>query len=131
MPARRRLPPIAAELARDDCAVEVEATWDLWQHDGDDWKLGPAPVTLVCSGPRFDTRTRIILRIEFGLDSRFLPIEGLTGSLRMGQSNLRSLLHLVSQLETALPLERRKLWSESGANFAEILVETLSRFDVN
>jgi hypothetical protein len=130
-PSAGEIASFAAEMARPDCAVEVEASWDLWQHDGEDWKLGPAPVTLVCSGPDFDNENGDNLRIEFGLDSRFLPIEGLQGSVRMGQSNLRSLLHLVSQLETALPLEKRKLWSESGTNFAEILVETLSKFDVN
>jgi hypothetical protein len=130
-PSAEEIAAYAAELTRGDCAVEVEAAWDLWQHDGEDWKLGPAPVTLVCSGPDFDNENGDHLRIEFGLDSRFLPIEGLTGSLRMGQSNLRSLLHLVSQVETALPVERRKLWSESGANFAENLVDTLSRFDVH
>ena len=121
----------AAEMARPDCAVEVESSWDLWQHDGDDWKLSPATVTLACSGPDFDNENGDNLRIEFGLESRFLPMEGLQSSIRMGQSNLRSLLHLVSQLETALPLEKRKLWSESGRNFAELLVETLSKFDVH
>jgi hypothetical protein len=129
-PSAEEIRVYASELTRGDCSVEVDAAWDLWQHE-EDWKLGPALVTLVCCGPDFDNENGDQLRIEFGLDSRFLPIEGLDGSLRMGQSNLRSLLHLVSQLETALPLERRKLWSESGANFAEILVETLNRFDVH
>jgi hypothetical protein len=130
-PSAAEIASFAAEMTRPDCAVEVEASWDLWQHDGEDWKLGPAPVTLVCSGPDFENENGDHLRIEFGLDSRFLPVEGLQGSIRMGQSNLRSLLHLVSELERALPIEKRKLWSESGTNFAEILVESLSKFDVH
>ncbi len=28
----------ASELALEDCAVQVDASWDLWQYDGD-WKL--------------------------------------------------------------------------------------------
>ena len=53
------------------------------------------------------------------------------GSLRMGQSNLQSLLHLVGDLERALDLESRQVWSESGANFAEMLKQALGTFHVN
>lgn len=119
----------AREFVHGDCAVEVDTAWDLWQFD-DDWKLAPAAVTLLCLGPRFEG-TGDHLRIEFGVDARFLPMKGVEGSLRMGQSNLRSLLRLVSSIERGLPLERRKLWSESGVNFAELLAETLARYSVN
>jgi hypothetical protein len=47
------------------------------------------------------------------------------GGLRMGQSNLQSLIHLVGDLERTLKLERRQLWSESGANFAEVLKQAV------
>jgi hypothetical protein len=70
------------------------------------------------------------LRIEFGPDSRFVPAPEIEGSLRMGQSNLRSLLHLVSEIEKSLPLENRKLWSESGANFAEIVANRIGGLDI-
>ena len=53
------------------------------------------------------------------------------GSLRMGQSNLRSLLHLVSDIEKRLPVQRRSIWSESGVNFAELLAETVSKLEIN
>ena len=36
----------------------------------------------------------------------------------MAQSNLRGLLRLAHELEGALPVEKRRLWSESGENFA-------------
>jgi hypothetical protein len=52
-------------------------------------------------------------------------------SLKMGQSNLRSLLHLVNQLEATLPVEKRHLWSESGANFADLLKDMVSKFQIN
>jgi hypothetical protein len=110
----------AREFMHVDCACEVDTFWDLWQFDGD-WKLRPAPVTLSCFGPDF----------EFGPDSRFLPLPGVEGSLRMGQSNLKSLLHLVGDLERTLDIESRQVWSESGANFAEVLKQALGNYSVN
>jgi hypothetical protein len=122
------------EAARDfvgsDCSCDIESAWDLWQFDGD-WKLLPAPVTLSCFGPDFEQESDDHLRIDFGLDSKFLPMPDVKGSLRMQQSNIRSLLYLVTQLEQALPLSRRKLWSESGANFAEILAKAVQGFSTN
>ena len=118
----------AREFAHADSSIEVEGAWDLWQFDRE-WKLAPATVTLVCQGPAFESDDRDHLRIEFGPDSRFLPIEGVEGSLRMGQSNLRSLLHLVAEIEKSLPFEKRKLWSESGRNFAGVVAETISGWE--
>jgi hypothetical protein len=121
---------VAREFVKPDCAVEIDAAWDLWQYDGD-WKLRPAAVTLACFGPAFESGGAAQLKIDFGLDSLFLPNPGIEGSLRTSQSNLRSLLHLVAEIEKRMPLETRQLWSESGANFAEILTETLGNFDVH
>ena len=120
----------ARALMQSDCACEVDTFWDLWQYDGE-WKLRPAPVTLACYGPDFEDDHDDHLRIEFGPDSRFLPMHAVEGSLRMGQSNLQSLLHLVGDLERALDLESRQVWSESGANFAEVLRQALGTFHVN
>jgi hypothetical protein len=123
-----RIIAAASEFAHGDSSVEVETAWDLWQFDHE-WKLDPSAVTLICYGPEFETEIGDHIRIEFGTDARFLPIEGVEGSLRMGQSNLRSLLHLVNEIEKALPLENRRLWSESGRNFAGVLEETLSGWE--
>lgn len=120
----------AREFLGEDCLIEVDAAWDLWQYDGD-WKLGPAPIGLLGFGPGFDNETGDHLRFEFGLDARFLPVAGLEGSARMGQSNLRSLLHLVGDIERAIPVARRHLWSESGVNFAELLAAAVARMEVN
>src|SRR5947209_3610345 len=46
----------AREFAHDDCTVEVDTAWDLWQY-GDDWRLAPALVTLACFGPEFQNET--------------------------------------------------------------------------
>jgi hypothetical protein len=43
----------------------------------------------------------------------------------MARSNIRSLLHLVRELDGALNAESRKLWTESGENFAERLQAAL------
>jgi hypothetical protein len=122
----------ARDFVQPDCCVEIEAAWDLWQHR-DDWKLWPSVVTLSCFGSGFeyealDLNTSDNLRIDFGLDSKFLPSEDIEGSLRIQQSNLRSLLYMVSEIEKALPVERRLLWSESGANFAQVVEEALEKF---
>jgi hypothetical protein len=120
----------AREFVDTDCCLEVEAGWDLWQWNGE-WKLAPAAVTLLCFGPGFESDADDHLRIEFGPDFHFLPLEGVEGSLRMSRSNLLSLLHLVGDIERALPVERRRIWSESGANFAELLAETVARLEIN
>jgi hypothetical protein len=117
----------ARDFVQPDCCVEIEAAWDLWQHH-DDWKLWPSVVTLSCRGSAFEHENDDNLRIDFGLDSKFVPAEDVEGSLRIQQSNLRSLLSLAGEIDKALPLERRLLWSESGANFAAVLEEALEKF---
>jgi len=120
-----------AEYSGDDLAYTVESWWDLWQYD-DDWTLGPVWVELACFGPEFDNGTERIsgeqedLRIEFGLDSHYLPRPELTGSGRMTESNIKSMLRLVHELDSTLPVERRKLETESGENFADRLQQVLS-----
>jgi hypothetical protein len=114
----------AREFMQQDCMCEVDAAWDLWQFAGE-WKLSPAGVTLACFGPDFENEIGDHLRIELGLDSYFLPDPEIPGSLRMGQSNLKSLLHLVHEMEGALDLERRQLWSESGENPMDLIAQAL------
>jgi hypothetical protein len=120
-----------AEYSGDDIAYNVESWWDLWQYDGD-WKLGPARVELACFGPAFDNGTERSageqedLRIDFGVDSHYLPRPELTGSGRMTESNIKSILRLVHELDSSLPVAKRKLETESGENFAERLQQVLT-----
>lgn len=120
----------AREFMQDDTACEIETSWDLWQFS-DDWKFGPARVSLCCFGRAFENEHGDQLRIEFGPDAQFLPISDVEGSLRMGQSNLKSLLHLTGELENDLAVEKRSLWSESGANFASVLKQALASYTPN
>jgi hypothetical protein len=120
----------AREFMHEDCACEIDAAWDLWQFDRD-WQLAPAHVTLMCLGPQFDNEVGDHLRIDFGSDSRYLPDSEIEGSVRMSQSNLKSLIHLVHEIEMTLDLERRQLWSESGENPVDVILQALdpSRVD--
>jgi hypothetical protein len=116
------------EWSTADLCVEAETAWDLWQKEPDGWRLAPAAVVLLGYGPEFERDQEEQIRIEFGLEDRFLPdAEEGERSLRFVESNVRSLLQLVHDIEKALPGARRRLWSESGGNFAERLQAMLAR----
>jgi hypothetical protein len=138
----------AKEFQNPDSCYRLETWWDLWRFTTD-WKLEPTRVALACFGPDFDqgaagfhpaqqaavtefpgstesTALNCGLEIEFGIDANFLPQPELADSPRMVQSNIKSLLKLVHDLDDALPVETRMLWSESGENFAEKLHQALT-----
>lgn len=110
----------ARDLQHADSSYRLETWWDLWQFDVE-WKLTPSRVALSCFGPLFQRESDADLEIEFGIDAHFLPQPEIPGSLRLVQSNIKSLLKLVHDLDDALPVETRRLWSESGENFSEKL----------
>jgi hypothetical protein len=115
----------AKQFTTADCAVQFDSRWDLWQYEGD-WKLTPSGVTLACLGPEFESDDGAHLRIDLGIDAPFLPQHDLPNHLFMARSNIRSLLHLVGELDRTLTVESRRLWSESGENFAERLQASLA-----
>jgi hypothetical protein len=111
-----------------DAALEVEGAWDLLQPEGSEWKLTPSRVNLLAFGPEFERGDNDDdLRIEFGRESLFLPEAESPQSFKMVEGNIRSLLKLVADVEGALPVQKRLLWSESGGNFAERLAELTGR----
>ncbi len=120
---------ILHDYTGDDVAQRVESFWDLWQYIDGEWALAPARVALICQGPKFDNNTdqpvqdQEQLRIEFGVDINYLPQPDIPGSGRLTESNLRSLLRLVHELDSTLPVNRRRLETESGENFAHRLQE--------
>lgn len=142
---------VAKDFQSADASYRLETWWDLWQFDLD-WKLAPARVVLCCFGPEFhqapssppsapgSQQSNIVefphpdeevaigcaLEVEFGIDAHFLPQPDLSGSPRLIESNIKSLLKLVHDLDDALPVEKRRLWSESGENFADKLHQALS-----
>lgn len=108
-----------------DCAYQVETRWDLWSFDRQ-WRLAPAPVTVTCFGPLFPSEFGEQLLVEFGLDLQFLPQPGVPAGLTPAKSNIRSLLRLIGDIGEAVPLEKKTLWSESGANLAGQLEAALA-----
>ena len=123
---------IFADYSGDDVSYKLESWWDLWQFNGD-WALAPAPVTLSYFGPEFDNGADIgvsdqeDLRIDFGVDAHFLPAEDIAGGKKLLASNIRSLLRLVHELDSTLPLRKRKLETESAENFADRLQQALAK----
>jgi hypothetical protein len=115
----------AQEFQNADSCYRLETWWDLWQYETD-WQLMPSRVALCCYGPEFQRETGEHLSIEFGIDAHFLPQPQIPGSLRMIQSNIQSLLKLVHDLDDALPVETRLLWSEGGENFSDKLHQALA-----
>ncbi|HEY3937851.1 MAG TPA: hypothetical protein VGL97_10495 [Bryobacteraceae bacterium] len=122
---------ILRDYTGDDVAYRLESWWDLWQFDND-WLLAPVRVTPACFGPEFDNGTgagpadQEDLRIDFGLDSHYLPQSEIPGEARLTESNIKSLLRLVHELDSQLPVLKRKLETESGENFADRLQQSLS-----
>jgi hypothetical protein len=114
----------------DDVAYEVDTYWDLWQYD-EDWALAPARILISCFGTEFDNGTergateQEDLRIDFGVDSHYLPRLDVPGSAKLIESNIRSVLRLVHEIENAIPVEKRLLETESGGNFADRLQQVL------
>lgn len=122
---------IFADYSGDDVAYEIESWWDLWQYESD-WELRPVRVLLSCFGSEFDNGTeretiaQEDLRIDFGVDSRYLPDLDLPGSAKLAESNIKSLLRLVHEIENLLPVKERRLETESGVNFADRLQQVLT-----
>jgi hypothetical protein len=109
-------------FAAPDTCFEIDAWWDLFQLEHG-WKLSPARCVLLCFGPDFERDMDDHLRIEFGIDTHYLPLQDMPESLRPTQSNLRGLIRLAHELDETLKVDRRQLWLESGDSFAERLEE--------
>ena len=120
---------LAGEFHNPDCAYVVEGWWDLWQYRSAGWELAPARVTLICFGPEFDNEVGDHLRIELGTDLDFLPRPEAPQSARRMHSNLQSVVRLARDLEQALPMERRRLWTESGEDLAARLEEVADELE--
>lgn len=123
---------ILRDFQGDDVSYRLESWWDLWIYSGDDWQIAPARVAIAAFGPDFDNGGSLAvseqedLRVDFGVDTAFLPDAGLPGSGKLIESNIKSLLHVVHEIEDAIPVEKRLLETESGENFAEKLTRNLS-----
>jgi hypothetical protein len=125
---------LAAEFLHEDCAYEARLHWDVWEVQGaadrlDQWKRGPATVAVTCLGSLFEPEEaadRAPLQLDLGLDSLFLPPEGVVADADFRESaagscyrdNIEQLLLFIHRLEQKLALVRRQLWSETEGDFA-------------
>jgi hypothetical protein len=122
---------ILNEYDAEDIAYRLESWWDLWQYESD-WALKPVRVVLSCFGREFDNgtgeaiREQEGLRIDFGVDAHYLPQPEVPGSARLVESNIKSLLRLVHEVENSMPVRKRVLSTESGENFADRLQRLLA-----
>src|SRR5438477_3496049 len=89
----------AKDFQNADACYRLETWWDLWQFVDDDWRLTPSRAALNCLGPEFVRENDEDLSIEFGIDAHFLPQPDRPDSVRMIQSNIKSLLKLVHDLD--------------------------------
>lgn len=116
---------VVQEFIYDDCCIQLETKWDLYQWDGS-WELKPSRVSIEVYGPRFERDVLNPLNdaepiwIDLGPEGTFLP-QPKSDQLRPVQSNIRSILHFADDLQGVLAVERRLLWSETEDNFAERL----------
>lgn len=117
---------LVQEFLHDDCCIQLETKWDLWLWDGD-WSLQASRVCIELHAPHFEHDLLNPLGqaehiwIDLGREDLYLP-QPRSDQLRPVQSNIRSILHLATDLEDVLTVERRLLWSESEDNFAERLM---------
>jgi hypothetical protein len=115
---------LCREFENQDCAYTVDGWWELFQYNNG-WRLTPSRVSLTCFGPLFENEDGDHLRIDFGPETYYLPQPRLPDSARAAHSNLTSVVRLASDLEESLSVFRKKLWSESGEDFAERLESAL------
>jgi hypothetical protein len=115
---------LARKFQADDQAWQVELSWDIWQYQ-EEWRLEPARVAVKVFGAAFEREEGEHILLELGVDSLFLPHPDLEASARLIESNVRSLLRMVHEMDEKLPMERRRLWTESGENFAARLRKSL------
>ncbi len=113
-----------ADYQGGDLAYSLESWWDLWVFTNGDWSMAPTRVLLSCFELDFDNGTGVAnqeqedLRIDFGVDTHYLPDAEIIGSGKLIESNVKSLLRFVHEADTELKVGKRQLQTESGENFA-------------
>jgi hypothetical protein len=127
----------ATELLHDDFAYEFDLIWELWTPEvggGLDpvWRKQPSRVTVIGFGPEFDDGSyeqNGHIRIDFGIDTPFLQEEvdlDRQSAARI-QQNVQMLVDFTTAVQDHCGISSRLLWSESGENLAQKLIERLQR----
>jgi hypothetical protein len=129
----------ATEMLHDDFAYEFEAEWELWTaskvSDLDPvWKQEPQTVRITGFGPQFDEGSyeqNGHIRIDFGTDTTFLQdeVDLDPESAAHVQQNVQHLVDFTQAIEQNIGISSRLLWSESGENLAQKLIQRLQRLN--
>lgn len=128
---------MAREFLHADCAIEVQAFWDLYvpEQEGDldeTWVLRPQAVKFIAFGAEFDDAQHEQdghIQIDFGLDTPFLHEEAdFTPEVEVRvKSNVQRLVGFIHALEKNCGLSGRLLWSEGESNLAQKLISKLQK----
>jgi hypothetical protein len=125
---------IAGEFLHPDYAYSFEAHWDLWApgEEAEEARLTPAPVEFVAFGPEFDEEAYQQsghVQVDLGLDAPFLYEEAeLSPSTESRcRANVQKLVSFTLAVENNCGISGRVLWSESGGNLAQKLIERLQK----
>ncbi|HEY7837911.1 MAG TPA: hypothetical protein VIC54_04885 [Terriglobales bacterium] len=116
-----------AEFAQADCACSLEMEWMLWEFGDEGWKQTPHAVICRSLGPEFGGGTAAAdegqVLIELGGDEPFVAERAPwdVSTRRRLQANILQLLALCHAVQRRLQPVRRKLWSESEADWTEKL----------
>ncbi len=99
------------EFSHADCAFKTVVFWDL--------EGGPVRAEIIAYGPEFEGREeeRGHLEIDLGLETPFVS----------SQVNVSKLIALARNLTVKLPVRKRRLWTESGEDFADHILERQNR----
>jgi hypothetical protein len=127
----------ALEMLHEDFAYEFQVRWELWEPEsagGLDpiWRREPRLVSVIAFGPDFEEgayEQEGHIRVDFGTDSAFLIEEtdlNAETALRI-RENVQQLVDLTAAIEKDSGASGRLLWSESGENLAQKLLERLQR----
>jgi hypothetical protein len=131
----------ATEMLHDDFAYEFEAEWELWtaakvSDAGLDpvWKQEPQTVRITGFGPQFDEGSyeqNGHIRIDFGTDTTFLQdeVDLDPESAAHVKQNVQHLVDFTQAIEQNMGISSRLLWSESGENLAQKLIQRLQRLN--
>jgi hypothetical protein len=127
----------ALELLHDDFAYEFQVKWELWVSEtggGLDpiWKKEPRSVRVTAFGPQFDEGVydqEGHIRIDFGTDTAFLLEDVDLDEIAADRvkQNVQQLVDLTNLIQQNCGISSRLLWSESGENLAQKLIERLQR----
>jgi hypothetical protein len=127
----------ALELLHEDFAYEFQIRWELWASESEGgldpiWKKEPRFVRVIAFGPQFDDGVydqEGHIRIDFGIDTAFLLGEVTLDEVAADRvkQNIQQLVELTNSIQQNCNISSRLLWSESGENLAQKLIERLQR----